>query len=119
MAPSTLYVSYALRGIALSAAALIGGCGNSLESDIRKRFAEQHDRPLCVEFKSAFPATADFGYGRDIERWLLALEEGGLLSAREIPKPGALPMGLSGRRIGGGHCGPPARKRGAAARSAW
>jgi hypothetical protein len=87
------------RNLALLAGLLVAGCGSSIEGDIRDRFAEKYDRPLCVEFSTPFPATAELGYGGELERWLVALAEGGMLSAREVRKSGALPLGLSGRRI--------------------
>jgi|GEM_PF-2218335 len=71
---------------AIAAALLLAACGDRIESDIRQRFAEKYDKPLCINFRSAFPAAISASpMNKDTLTWLSALENAGLLSARELP----------------------------------
>jgi hypothetical protein len=76
----------AVAAAALAAALLLAACGERIEADIRKRFAEKHDKPLCINFRTAFPAAISVNpMTKDTLTWLSALENAGLLSARELP----------------------------------
>lgn len=71
---------------ALAAAALLAGCGDRTEADIRQRFAEKYDRPLCVQLRSPLPAVVAVNpMNKETLTWLAALEGAGLVAARELP----------------------------------
>jgi hypothetical protein len=73
-------------GTALGLALLLAGCGERIESDIRQRFAEKYDKPLCIAFRAPFPAAISVNaMNKDTLTWLSALEGAGLLAARELP----------------------------------
>lgn len=98
--PNPISTSFpSARLLAVAALVWLVACSNGIESDIRQRFAEKYDTELCVQFKTPFPATAHTSDWGETKTWLFALESAGLLSARELPVRGALPLGLSGRRF--------------------
>lgn len=92
------FTPFAVRPFAPLLALVIAGCGGSIESDIRQRFVERHEKPLCVEFTTPFPSIAVVGGGGEAERWLIALTESGMLSAQPIPQSRPL-LGLGGARV--------------------
>lgn len=73
-------------GVVLVAAALLAGCGDRTEADIRQRFAEKYDKPLCLKLRSPFPAVVSANpMNKETLTWLAALEGAGLVAARELP----------------------------------
>jgi DNA-binding PadR family transcriptional regulator len=76
----------AATAAALAAALLLAACGERIEADIRKRFAERHDKPLCIQFRTAFPAAISVNpINQETLIWLSALEAAGLVAGRELP----------------------------------
>jgi hypothetical protein len=82
--------------IALLCCLLLIGCGNGVESDLKKRFAERYETELCfVAHSGAFPFGAN---DRDQDTpWINALAVGGLLDRKE----GAPPQGDAGTAVRG------------------
>jgi hypothetical protein len=71
---------------AVAAAALLAGCGDRTETEIRQRFAEKYDKPLCLKLRSPFPAVVSTDpLNKETLTWLSVLESAGLVAARELP----------------------------------
>jgi hypothetical protein len=71
---------------AIAAAVLLAACGDRIEADIHKRFAEKYDKPLCADLRATFPATVSANpQNKETLTWLSALEHAGLVAARELP----------------------------------
>ncbi|MBX3603381.1 MAG: hypothetical protein KIS83_14820 [Rubrivivax sp.] len=72
--------------VAATAATLLAGCSDRIEADIRQRFAEKYERPLCVKLGPSLPATVSVNpMNKETLAWLSALEGAGLVTARELP----------------------------------
>ena len=81
----------ALRAGAVAAAIALASCGASIESDIRMRFAEKYDKPLCYSFGQPFPIVASPVAFSEREQWLKALLDAEVVAARPLPRrPGNL-----------------------------
>lgn len=71
---------------AITAAALLAGCADRTETEIRQRFAEKYDKPLCLKLRSPFPAVVSTDpLNKETLTWLAALERAGLVAMRELP----------------------------------
>lgn len=76
------------RRAPLLAALLLAACdaGSGVEGEIRQRFAEKYDRPLCFKADRPFPALYEANaQSREALTWLSSLEHAGLVAAREVP----------------------------------
>jgi hypothetical protein len=84
--PAPNAVPAASAWAAIAAAVLLAACGDRIEADIHKRFAERYDKPLCADLRAPFPATVSANpQNKETLTWLSALEHAGLVAARELP----------------------------------
>ena len=84
--------------IALLHCLLLSGCGDGVESDLKKRLAEKYETELCfVAHRGAFPFSA---HARDQDTpWIDALAAGGLLDRKEgTPPQGGAETAARGKR---------------------
>lgn len=76
------------RLAAMLAGLLLAACGSGggIEDEIRQRFVEKYERPLCFQLDRSFPVSFEVNFlSRDALVWLSSLEHAGFVTGRELP----------------------------------